>query len=254
MPMKIYKYAFRDKWNRFRVFFTGFHVEIVFFEGSCGLSFKRDMDGGCFHFAIPLLISLYLAIDALRVRKYKEDCEKAIGLSIFDWGIWWEVWAPIMSWSRETPRWRHGSWHPLDTLLGRVKHREIRTIEDKTLDVPMPEGNYPAHIMIKDEGWKRPRWFETVIRRAHIDMLVPIPFSGKGENSWDCGVDGTYGLCTTAKDIPEAVGKLIADALKTRTKRDGYGNWKWPTYSTLEQYNEYKSKIKEENNADTAHN
>jgi len=169
------------------------------------------------------------------------------GALVGGWSFRWSLWTPHMSWSSKTPWYRRGSWYPLDTIFGRVRHRVIRVIEEsESVDIPMPEGVYPAKIRILEEGWKRPRWFmETKIKRCHADMWVPIPHMGKGENSWDCGEDGTYGLTCQATSITEAIGKIVADSLHTRKKYDG--RRRWPKPPTREQYEANMAKIRTEN-------
>src|SRR5690606_25314615 len=69
--------------------------------------------------------------------------------------------------------------------------------------------------------WKRPRWpFATRIRRVQIDMDKDeqIPVMGKGENSWDCGEDATYGITVAADTIEAGVAKLVESILRSRRR------------------------------------
>jgi hypothetical protein len=255
-----YQYTFRER-RGFRSYFGWWHCEFAFQFRSVGASFYQSFEHGTLslHF-IP--ISLYIVVDAWRVEYHKgcdvyEDqkelsCSMDIGSDGSmggGWGFRWNLWTPHMSWSSKTPRWRHGHWHPLDTLLGQVRHRVIRVVEEcESVDVPMPEGIYPTKIRILEEGWKRPRWlWGAKIKRCHADMWVPIPHMGKGENSWDCGEDGTYGLTCMADSITEAIGKIVENSLHSRKKYDG--SHRWPTPPSREAYEAKMAKVRAANKA-----
>lgn len=133
-----------------------------------------------------------------------------------------------MSWDSKTPRYRKGAFHLDDFFLGKAVFSK-NVIETREVAVPMPEGTYDAVVALSDDTWKRPRWpFPRVIRRADIKVEKGIPHPGKGENSWDCGDDDTYGMCAPARTIPEAVGHLVGSCLKDRVRYGGYSKWTWP--------------------------
>jgi hypothetical protein len=134
----------------------------------------------------------------------------------------------MAGWSREVPKWRHGSFHPLDTLLGRT-NCEKKVLEERQVLVPMPERAYPATAKLMEYAWKRPRWFATKrMKRVEIEIPGGIPHAGKGENSWDCGDDATFGITTgECRSIPEGVGILVGDCLRTRVKNGGWSDYEW---------------------------
>jgi hypothetical protein len=143
---------------------------------------------------------------------------RAVSLDVFDSAIWWKVWANDNGWSSDTPRWRDGCWHVLDTLLGKSAHRVVDSTTYKVV-IPMPEGVYPGTIEMKTEEWKRPRWYAHTFTRAHYTLEKGIPFPGKGENSWDCDDDGLGGGCIPAKSLPEAIAGIVRTCLEYRQKR-----------------------------------
>ena len=99
--------------------------------------------------------------------------------------------------------------------MGRSKYSE-RDIETVRVNVPMPEGDYPATVQLDQAVWKRPRWpFAQKIHRADIELDKPIPIPGKGENSWDLDEDAIFSLTTPAKTPQEAVDALVRSAMKT---------------------------------------
>lgn len=136
----------------------------------------------------------------------------------------WQWWAPMHSWSSTTPKWRDGTFHPLDWLLGRHVMTD-RDIESGEFEIPMPEGNYPCTIRLYESTWKRPGWFiPHRVRRADIKMVVGVPHPGKGENSWDCGEDACSSMTTPASSFAEAIGSMVASTMRQRLN---YGSKHW---------------------------
>lgn len=149
---------------------------------------------------------------------------REIKVSIHSGALWWSFWQPTMEWSSKTPRWRNGCWHPLDTLLGRAQYRS-KVVQERGIQVPMPEGSYEATAKLTEDSWIRPRWpLGKHILRCTIDVPEGIPEPGKGENSWDCGDDATFGITVPARSIHEGIGKLVASVTETRLRRGGT-NW-----------------------------
>lgn len=143
-------------------------------------------------------------------------------IRVFDWAIWWDFLKFDWGWSNQMPRWMHGSWHFLDTILGEQKYTN-EVLSTHEVLIPMPEGSYPATVKLELATWKRARWpFKKSVRRSDIDIPVGIPHQGKGENSWDCGEDALYGQsggeCWT---VDKAISGVVESALSYRRKYDG---------------------------------
>lgn len=75
-----------------------------------------------------------------------------------------------------------------------------------------------------ESTWKRARWFTHKNVRASVDIPAGIPHPGKGENSWDCGEDRTYGLTTKADTVEKAIAAVVESSLRDR-RRYGGDNW-----------------------------
>ena len=227
-----------------------FRVQACWRSWLCGASFGYDDgDGHVWHWSVRLPpVGLYVSVPApkwARLRQPPEGSPRSphgnpwsasrhISFSIHDWALWWDLWRdPMAGWSREVPKWRHGSFHPIDTVFGRTKC-ETTTLETRNVVVPMPEKSYPATAELVEYAWKRPRWFTTKrMKRVQIEIPGGIPHAGKGENSWDCGDDATFGITTGAcASIPEGIGILVGSCLRTRVK---YGGWSDYTWSRPEQ-------------------
>ncbi|KKN81392.1 hypothetical protein LCGC14_0320050 [marine sediment metagenome] len=184
----------------------------------CKFSIGHDEESG-YGFSIGLpFFALYVSLGY--PGSYKKD-KRDLSLSIHDWTLWWRVWADPDCWNNQRPRWRDGSFHFLDVLLGKVKHwKEDERVVDVLL--PLPERSYPGTVEMYTGIWKRPRWFAD--RRSMCEVEIPRggkapQFPGKGENSWDCGDDAIYGLHRECKTVPEAVGKYVEAVLHNRERR-----------------------------------
>ena len=198
-----------------RMCFKHFSVELYLFKFQCCVDIRKKF----FNLALPFMFSIY-------IYDTDEGSGNALSVSVFAHSIWWNLWTPSGSWSSQTPKWRNGCWHILDTLLGKQSYNR-KVIEERTVLIPMPEGSYEATIKLCEDTWSRPRWFKQVIRRIDASMPKGIPHMGKGESEWDCGTDTTSGMCCPANSIFEGVGKIVADCLETRVRCGGWADYNW---------------------------
>lgn len=154
-------------------------------------------------------------------RRY--DGVDIVDVSVHDRAIWWSLMHPQMSWESKTPRWRNGSFHPVDALLGSPKYTS-EPIVSRDVQIPMPEGTYDWTITLSRDTWRRPRWpFHITRVRAKADAKKGehIPMPGKGENSWDCGADALHGSGAEARTIKDAIGSVVASVLRSRQRHGG---------------------------------
>ncbi len=196
-----------------RLFWGKFHIEYNLWSKTCQIKVSRRV----FSLAIPPI--------ALWVCFGEEESDDEISIRIFDWAIWWDFWSGE-GWDSKTPRWRDGCFHIDNFFLGRRKY-ERKVVEEKEVEVPMPEGSYRATVKLCEDTWKRPRWGKKVIKRVDIEIPDGIPHPGKGENSWDCGDDATFGICCPAVSIADGVGKLVGSVLRDRVRYGSYSCWNW---------------------------
>lgn len=200
-------------------------VEASWGRAHCHISLGFDDEHGWgFSLGIPP-VAIWLRVGTPWPRL---EHDRQFRLSVHDWALWWSIWRdPMGGWSREVPRWREGSFHPRDVFLG--KSRCTTTVlEERNVDIPMPEGSYPARAQLVEYAWKRRRWFAHRIKRVQIEIEKGIPHAGKGENSWDCGDNATFGITTGAcNNIPEGVGILVGSVLRSRVRYGGWRDYKW---------------------------
>ena len=183
-----------------------------------GCAFKVSTDGdsrALVLYAHPFLVAVFCTIPWPWRNLRKESREW--GVSFHDWSMWWSWANPTMEWKRSDPWWMRFSINFPHLLFGKMKYEMVEG-EKRELVVPMPEGSYPATIQKQTRTWTRsrlPLW-----RRVRVDWSIEIPggipFSGKGENSWDCGDDGLWG---TGGDSPEgAVANAVKSVLRNRMR------------------------------------
>lgn len=189
----------------------------------CSISIGRGTRSIQTSLYIPWVIGLHLKLGGvLRSGKKRE-----IQISHHGGTIWWHLWCDPFGDEQRLSKLRYGNFGYMDFLLGKPTcHREL--LEHKSLAIPMPEKAYWGSVRLVRYSWTRPRWFTKRMLRCEIDVPEGIPHEGKGENSWDCGVDATYGMTTgPVRDIQEGVASLVGSVLRDRVKYGGWGDWYW---------------------------
>lgn len=104
-------------------------------------------------------------------------------------------------------------------LFGR-EHREKTIIETKPIVVELDGRRYEGTWSLEHWQTTRDRWPWPYAVWVGSDIRMPHPpqFAGKGENSWDCGDDGIYGMGSRATSPAEAVGEYVKAVLQSRER------------------------------------
>lgn len=130
-------------------------------------------------------------------------------------------WIRQDGWDSRDPKWRRGPVHLriVDWLISRQRC-EVVTEPVPDVVIPMPEGCYRAQAKRETRTWRR-RWYWPLRRRVDVWLQIPggIPFAGKGENSWDCGDDGIWGI--GGGTVEDAIANAVGSALRSR-RRHGH--------------------------------
>ena len=112
-------------------------------------------------------------------------------------------------------------------ILGRNRSEKI-VHGDGSCEIPMPEGVYLATWTDEEHITRYTRWPGTWLdavrgprrhRWVNVDIPGCIPVEGKGENSWDCGMDGVCG--TSGATLEDAIGNAVRSALRDRKRYGG---------------------------------
>lgn len=156
---------------------------------------------------------------------YWEERNVGIRLDFADKTFSGEFWTDMNNY----PSKRHFYIFLDDLLLGRAKHT-LKILDEGEAMIDMPEGGYPTTYKIEARTWKRPRWpFSTKRTNIYFEIPIGIPHEGKGENSWDMGMNATFGIGTEWKgDLHNAVRKIAIRCLEQRQK---YGSLSSPDYA-----------------------
>lgn len=197
---------------------------------SIGLDLATHDHAVSWNFCVGL-VNLYWHLDYWPLQRWlsnkikrpdeKYGSGREIGFSIFDGAIAIDLWNDPMEHRGADPKWWHIYIWPKDIILGPAKYSE-RILRTSRVEVPMPEATYPATVQIQEATWKRPRWPWPLRRiRAEITPDKPIPFPGKGENSWDCGEDATHSMTCGATNEQGAVSALVKSVLDDRYRHGG---------------------------------
>ncbi|HMJ16608.1 MAG TPA: hypothetical protein VK524_34575 [Polyangiaceae bacterium] len=208
-------------------------------SSSCRLSFRCEGLGGERAMSASLClppVALYVSLDTPMLQKLSARLipllpdpaaskygDRELSLAIHDNALWWRIWTDSGCWSRARPAWRDGCWHP----LGHYKLRgEFEVLEQREVLVPMPERSYRGTAKVLRSRWgfeKLPHAFDKVLTHASVDMHEgeQIPHPGKGENSYDCGEDATFGTHGPGRTVEDGVGSLVASVLRSRYRHGG---------------------------------
>lgn len=199
-----------------RAWLNNLSLDFLLGQGSFSLKVGRGSRSLKFHIAIPFLFSIWFKIgNILPHGKARE-----LSISYHGGSLWFHFFTcPDDG--------KYHVIHVVDRLIGKATYSE-RIIEEREVLIPMPEKSYPATAKLYEAIWTYPRWFKRSIKRVDLTLINEgVPHEGKGENSWDCGVDATFSSCMPANSIAEGVGRFVGNSLKTRIKNGGYDDWLW---------------------------
>lgn len=188
------------------------------------------------HFAVPL-ISIFLGLNPHWAWLWKkvDDKHRCFGVRIHGWALWWSFWEDEMCSSRDDPWWMRGCWHIDNFFLGKTNYEKVEHPGKLRIFIPLPEGEYLAEATYDTSTWRRrhwPWWPLTRIRHwTSVDVLQwgGLLHEGKGENSWDCGTDGTMGYSSEGHDLPKAIAHGVEICLRDRNRYGGSGRGHYPS-------------------------
>lgn len=159
------------------------------------------------------------------------------GFYFYEWAFVWSWHAKVDESSARDPWWMRQYIHIDDLFLGRSHclTRDVLKVEGVWFKLGGKE------FKMDSIAWEENKRFRAHIPfslwhqkyyRAEIKIENPPLYSGKGENSWDCGDDGSYGLSwywegpsprwdNKAEIIPIAVEKYVKNVLHSAKKYGG---------------------------------
>lgn len=174
-------------------------------------------DGIMFHVAIPWLFSVFISLDGVfgRIFRYPNE-PRETGVAFHNGSFWLYPFSKTNSWQKKDGWFsKNHSFDPMEFVCGRWNYTEEHVTPWSPIVVGMPEGTYKGKVKLYIGTWKN-RFRTRRVPRAEIDMEEGIPFPGKGENSWDCDENCTWGLTCAAKSEEEAIASIIEGVLRNR--------------------------------------
>lgn len=199
-----------------------------------GVGFQFGMNGSESDIGLDLYLgkiaSVWLRYQSPRTKRFRIEGDydaRHIGIMLHPHDMAWmtvDIMAKSGSWSRSDPWWMHNTLN-IHTIFGRVRSEKV-DLDGGVCQIPMPEGVY--------EGlWARNRYVSSYVGplgKIRDRILGPktsnpsywieipggIPCYGKGENSWDCGMDGIFG--TGGRTIEDAIGNVVSAATRERNR------------------------------------
>lgn len=173
-----------------------------------------------------------------------------VGFRIHSGALWWDFFSDEMGWHSTDPEWRHGNFDLADFLLGGINYSSQQLVVHENVPIQLPEGTYYAKATRRHCEWRRPRWpvwpFISVRDDWYFDIEHGIPYSGKGENSWDCGEDGTFGVGSSLVNLDEAAAEVAAGVLKMRRRRFDPQIWPEEPAARVKRINALREKNRAE--------
>lgn len=210
------------------------HVEFYWWSRFCGISFGPDYDGWNLSLRFPPF-AFYLSLEGVGLWQPQRKCiatwdnnrefwlpdRREFDVSVSDWTLRFTPWGRWCGWNSRDPWWIRGLSLDLRRL---VLGKRVYVAEELALvpcHVPMPEGNYPAVAKVQRVTRGFQRWFKRTGQEVDLSIPKGIPYAGKGENSWDCGDDGLFGI--GGDSIDHAIARAQESVNESR-RRHGHAS------------------------------
>lgn len=188
----------------------------VFYSPRLFITLRKSGNKLKFHIGL-LLFSMYMSRE---FKHYFKRCE--LSANWFEGTIQLHLFTTDDDWLKNRP------WHRNCVSIRVVEwftgKNECTTVYGEPFEVtiPLPEGSYRG--VAKSYIWTAKNRFRTITHEGfNFDFNPCLPFSGKGENSWDCGDDGLCGFSPSGT-LEECIGKTVTSVLSSRKR---YGNASW---------------------------
>lgn len=222
----------RAEWHWFTLRNYSLGAEVTLWDGD-------SEDGILVHLAVPWLFSVYFGIEG--VLKYRPDismgsdfgAQYLFNREFGQWGCLSLKFNAHDRWDNKKVFQISKHWDPCDFLFGSEVHSS-QTLREEAMELFLhwqgQREEYKATAKVEARVWRRPRDFFGLLvrRRLTVNFEIPegIPEPGKGENSWDCDDDATFGISRgidgeSDEDILAAWDKAAQIIVRTRQCRGG---------------------------------
>lgn len=200
------------------------HVHASFNENERDVTLSASLFGVGLYLELPIPDVVIERLPFRYGRTEYSGAHRQIGVSVNDGAVRWSLWEDTHEGRRDDPRWMRGSVRVVDMILGKERHH-CELVEERDVDVQMPEGLYPARAKLTRHRWHRPRLPAQLAEeatRVNLDFGEhPVWMPGKGENDYDMGDDGIFTASFKATSIEHAIGRFVDRAVNERLRRTG---------------------------------
>lgn len=210
----------RESWHHHRFFWhtkkRAYNFEILFDFG-LRLEFQRGQAGDCQNNCCLnmtlLFFSLYLTFPLPDRFLEKKKCVatwndnrefelvqgRVYGFYFYNWALVWHWHARVHESASSDPWWMHQYICIDDLFLGRRLMVKNELIGAQDCHFKIGEKDF----VMNDVRWERISWFRSripfslyhkTLHYVNMDIKEPPMRAGKGEHSWDCGDDSTFGM------------------------------------------------------------
>lgn len=155
------------------------------------------------YLSLPLPKKWYLSRKCIATwddnREFTLTDSRRYGFYFHDWAFVWSFHQKVGESSSQDPWWMRQYIHIDDLFLGRTEYmtRDIYDAEKISFKIGDKEFVMDS-IRWFDATWFRRHipicWLEQKQVRVEMKISKPPMRAGKGENSWDCGDDGVFGV------------------------------------------------------------
>ena len=161
------------------------------------------------------------------------DTEREFGIKWYDGTLDLVLYHdPMGGWERGKFNGRVKLWRN-DWITGRAQYTKRQITPPQVMPFVLndwPGDEYTITIAVEEATWRK-RFSTTT--RTYYEYGIPegeaaAGFSGKGENSWDCGDDAIYGMSVNVSEVDGLAGAVAHFADRIRGNRRRYGR---PSYA-----------------------
>lgn len=226
------KHGIRWWWNLTHR--TCVHIEFYWWTRFCGVTIGTDEEGWNLSLRLPPFL-FHLSLEGFPLWQPQKVCiatwdndrvftipdRREFDVSVSAWTLRLTPWGRWGEWHTRDPWWIRGlSFDMQRFVLGqRTYHAEELALVP--VMVPMPEGSYHAVAKVQRVTRGFQRWRKRTALEVVLDIPKGIPFAGKGENSWDCGDDGLFGI--GGDSIDDAI-RRAQDAVNQSRRQYGHAS------------------------------
>lgn len=212
---------------------TEVSAEVTYLSRGHGWGFQLGRNGGESDLGLDVfagrLVSVWLRIRSPWTKWARCDDYQARHTGIRTGPVGWveiQIENRQMGPSRGAPWYRHIVFGPRQ--FWGIRLNSVEEGDQGETVVPMPEGSYPATWGVKVYERRHVRFpgtlrdhFAPPTSRPSVWLDIPggIPHWGKGENSWDCGMNGLFG--TSGDTVEDAIANAVRSTMRDRNRFGG---------------------------------